>query len=621
MHFSIFDRFKTEHADTTKVSGNDSQAIPADDPVSRRFSDWMGQFHSLGGELQLLNGSTEDEFLAIGAQLHDFHARAGEIERMSRSVVEQIFGEDVSRDIESLSGILDKINGYLSHAEGESEKSTETLQAILSLTTEVDGPIDGFKKTIKNLHMLSTAVKIESARLGEGAAGFNNLADDVERLSVLIKAKSASILHETATLEGMIASTLTRATDFEADQRKRALSIIEKTRESLATLTDIHNRCSGAAALIADCSTEISGNIADVVMSLQFHDITRQQIEHVKEALDDIRGRGALPADGAERSRFLCEIGDICELQSAQLTNAREEFAGAIDRVVDGLRTVAAKEMQMSGETRSMTGIADGAGHSFFKEMEAGMEMVAAVLAESADANRSLAEAMHSVIGSVGEISNFVNDIEEIGSEIELIALNSQVKAANTGDGGAALGVLAEAIQHLSVDARARTRTVTDMLREVTGVTERLELGLDTEVRNVADEVEGLVGELKNLLNSVRGSNEALLGFLSGMDDSVRRLSGDIEHATQGITVQGMADRVIQGVIAALDGVVRDIRLVVPETGMSNKAQRLRELSERYTMHSERRVHDAVTASGKGKGSVPVTSTADADLGDNFELF
>lgn len=68
-----------------------------------------------------------------------------------------------------------------------------------------------------------------------------------------------------------------------------------------------------------------------------------------------------------------------------------------------------------------------------------GLATVTGVLSKCSKTDRELAEIMQKVAQTIGEISGFVTDIEEIGSEIDLIALNSQIKAAHTGVEGAAL--------------------------------------------------------------------------------------------------------------------------------------------------------------------------------------
>ncbi|BDV42395.1 chemotaxis protein [Geotalea uraniireducens] len=607
-------------------SAGDDFAIgaPIGDQLAGQFGGWAQHLETLGEQLLLLNGSTEDEFLAIGARLHDFYSRAADIERMTQAIAGQVMGEEIKGEMASLGTILERIGGYLAHAEEEVEQSTTTLETIRDLIVHLNDPLDGFKKIIKNLHMLSTAVKIESARLGEGAAGFNTLAEDVERLSVSIRDRSASILAERDALGGMIEGTLGRVAQVETEQRKNIRPILDKTGDSLSTLAVVHERCSAAAASVSALSAEISGNIGEVVTSLQFHDITRQQIEHVKEAFDDIRCQ--LEAPVTDSRAVAGECADICELQQAQLQHAAAELVTAVERVVGGLQDIARKEAHMADESRGMAGIADQTGHSLFAEMENDMGMVAAALAESAEANRNLTVAMEAVVASVSDIAKFVNDIEEIGSEIELIALNSQVKAANTGDGGAALGVLAEAIQNLSGDARTRTGAVSEMLRKVTEVTESLIRENRLEVRTMTDEVESLVSELKLLLGSVRRINEELLTFLGEMDGAVQLLSVDIDAATRGVSVHHSVQQVLSEAIGELDDLVRQVRQFVPLASGAGREARLRELAERYTMHSERKVHAAVTGGGASSGGAAFPATAAAyageqELGDNVDLF
>jgi len=621
---SFLSRFRAE-PDHPVTGAAPSAAAAAAHPLEGQFGDWHGRLAAIGSRLALLNGSTEEEFLAIGARLHDFYGRAGQIEGMSRQVAELILGDEIEREMAALHDIVNRIADYLSRSEAESDQGAVTLQTILSHIGCVDEPLEGFRKIIKNLHMLSTAVKIESARLGEGAAGFNTLAEDVERLSVSIKEKSAAILAEKETLSAMIGATLNRATATEARQRDTVRRILDRTRQDLATLAGIHGRCSDAVGIVTAASAETAESIAEVVTSLQFHDITRQQIDHVKEALDDLApiltGQTGDPVKGAG------EVADVCELQEAQLRHARQELSSAVARIVENLRAIARQQTRMSDETRAMAGAADQVGSSFFAGMESDMGRVAEVLSDNAAANRNLAAAMESVVASVRDIAGFVTAIEEIGSEIELIALNSQVKAANTGDGGAALGVLAEAIQHLSVEARTRTGAVSDTLRTVTEVTASLSHDIDTDVREIVEEVDALIGEIRNLLGSVRRINEELVGLLGRVDTAVQSLSRDIDLATGVMTVHETSAAVIDEVLAEIGSIAREARPFAPPSSAHAKELRLRELTDRYTMHSERTVHDTLVT-GKRAGDVAVSAApaamaavGDDGLGDNVELF
>jgi len=58
--------------------------------------------------------------------------------------------------------------------------------------------------------------------------------------------------------------------------------------KTISSVSERHGRASATANHIADTSHEIKFSIGEIVKSLQFHDITRQQIEHVMEAIDEL---------------------------------------------------------------------------------------------------------------------------------------------------------------------------------------------------------------------------------------------------------------------------------------------------------------------------------------------
>jgi len=82
-------------------------------------------------------------------------------------------------------------------------------------------------------------------------------------------------------------------------------------------------------------------------------------------------------------------------------------------------------------------------------------------------ANRELSAVMNSVGDTLQDMSAYSGDIEGIGAQIRLIALNAIVKASHMGLEGASLAVLAEAVHNLSVETCERTGTVGETLRLV----------------------------------------------------------------------------------------------------------------------------------------------------------
>jgi len=586
-------------------------AAASDAELSRLSADWSNSLERAAAELGVVAGSTEDEFLAIGGRLQDFYQRGIGISGVASEMVGEVAGDHVTTAMDGLGEMLDGMGHYVNRARNEIDHSSQTLREILGLLDEVSGPLSGFKKVNKVLRMLGISTKIESARLGQSAAGFDTLASDVGDLSVQVNDKAAIILRRKDDLARAIEQTLVGVLNSGAQQHDQIMAILGRTRESLAALTAINARCSNSVAGVSAVSDEVSRNIGEVVMSMQAHDIVRQQIEHVEQALSELKQRLACGAAGAD------DVAGICELQTAQLRHASTELDGAVQTIMASLREVARKQSGLCAQTSGMAGIADQAGGSFFSGMEQDISVVSSALLDSSKVNQSLCLAMGSVAETVGEIATFVGDIETIGEEIKLIALNAQIQSAYTGTEGASLGVLAEAIQRLSIDAIAHTGAVSGPLQAIIAVTQRLNEGVSEETSGLESEVHGMVVQLSTLLDVLRQVNESLRRSLIRMDDQITRLSADIEQVTAGITVHHRFSQVLQGAVDALAGIIREARRLAPD---SAPGASLEELASRYTMQSERRIHRSLYESTAGAGPAP-DSSHDDGLGGNVELF
>jgi len=228
----------------------------------------------------------------------------------------------------------------------------------------------------------------------------------------------------------------------------------------------------------------------------------------------------------------------------------------------------------------------------------------------------------------------FVSSIEEVGSEIELIAINASIKAAHTGDEGKALGVLAQAIQRLSVEARERTRGVADVLRSVAEVSRDLE-GRATDTRQA------------ELLASYSESQEELSAVLAALDRDLTARMGDLARRCRalGADVDALARsvdldrRICPGLDAAgqeLSRIVTRCREAVPVADDTGRPERLKQLLSRYTMEVERVVHESAFGTGspgaqalrhEDEGEVelfddgPGAPAQDGEDWDNIELF
>lgn len=156
---------------------------------------------------------------------------------------------------------------------------------------------------------------------------------------------------------------------------QNACAVVEKTVVCLDSLQKKHGLSAHMLSEFLDRSNHISRSIGSVVESLQYNDITRQHIEHVKgglrEAADRLSGAGlGRRTDGCQD--FAPIAGDMareCARQAALLASAKEGLCAAVKAIKQNLSDVAGDAAEMSAEIHTVTKGDDQSGKSFLSSL------------------------------------------------------------------------------------------------------------------------------------------------------------------------------------------------------------------------------------------------------------
>ena len=619
------------------MSNNRKKSIPQDQPVTApsppvttampRRHKWEEDIQGMLSNITKGMVSGETYFLTIGAQLNDFQERARSISTTAGQIAEQVANSEGKATLTEVGDLLATLQKYLDHWDNQWHNSALQLRRSEAILPQVETPLDEFRKIHKKLRMLGISTKIESARLGSAAAGFETLANDVEMLSVQVIDRSAQIACQIAKLARLLRDTLACFSAIEQQQKTRARQVITALSVSLGELTKINERCHDAIGLISYVSSSISTKLGQVVMSLQFHDIVRQQIEHIVSAFNTVMTSAAAHNVAGSENDINEEFSAVTELQAAQLQHSADELSEALHRIGSSLGGIVNDVTGMVRDIRAIAGVAGSADSSRFAQMAGDLAMVNESLQECSEANRQLQSAIEDVEVTVHTVSEHVEFIEKVGSEIELIALNSQIKAARTGMEGAALAVLAEAIQRLSLDTLTQTTTVTTTLKEITDEIKGMNQVADTVSLALDREVTGIMHELGRLLMMLQELNGRIVSTVSSMERGIEGLAEDIGTAMGSLSEQQEMVSSLHEGVSMLTLIVAEARSELPELAAQQVASRLRELSSNYTMQSERAVHERLYGKSAENHDPQEMDQSmqpaqdDDGLGDNFELF
>ena len=239
-------------------------------------------------ELQWLLMTTEEAVAALVTAFGGLTKDTDSILHLASAIVECVEGESISSVLENVQALgvaskqfvserLQSTSGILSTVTAETE-----LLSQLSQVTESQASI-ALKIKILNVH-----TKIEVAHLGTVGAGFDYLASELADFSHALTLSTDELTRHTN--QHRSANEKTQSVlSVELPHLREQLAAVELSMVSALQVLDSGlNRLSQAPAQFKKSAEEIAAQIAGVVVAVQGHDITRQQIEHVQQALDVI---------------------------------------------------------------------------------------------------------------------------------------------------------------------------------------------------------------------------------------------------------------------------------------------------------------------------------------------
>jgi hypothetical protein len=579
---------------------------------------WDARLSALAVELARFCADIEGEFVRVGGKLQEFSERAGVISVDAADIAATLGDGGTASPSRGLEQLVDRLEIYFESSGREMGDIEGGLDKMLGGLSVVDGEIGAFMRLVRMLRILGISTRIESARLTRRDTGFDTLSEDVIQLAKGIEHHLEIMTARKLDLRHQISATLMRIASVHKQRGATARDVLTETRGSVVSLRHAHARSAEAATGVAALSGAVSSHIRDVVTSMQFHDITRQQIEHVRDALLELRSSSVAATDAPGAA----EVAAGCELQSAQLELAEQTLLPAAGKIGEALRRIVTDVIDLSLRAREIAGSSGNTGGSMLERLEKRLSPAIGRLLDEAEASRGLSTVLREVATEAETMAGFMSDIEQIGSKIEMVALNASVKAAHTGEEGAALGVLAEALARLCADTRHQSERASSALRSLLAAAEQIGGGLDAgHSRESAVKAEEFGGELLVLTNSLRDIDQKMTALLTRMDTAVRALSADIDATLRRYSAPEMARAVLGPAVRNLRSTGQAARAAAPSgTGQLD----LGRIAARYTTGGERSVHDALTgaaAAGQELAASGAAPAAGSEFGDNVELF
>ncbi|MCK9263162.1 MAG: methyl-accepting chemotaxis protein [Deltaproteobacteria bacterium] len=591
----------------------------AENRSGKAAGSWITALSKVTANLSTLETKTEQDFLQVGEKLQDFHQRSTEMAETASRVLGLMTGEEFHRSISSLMDIIEELRRHLEMSRDHSERTSQVLGQYYDTLCSVSSSLEDFKLLVLNLRMLGFFTRVENVHLFTSDSGFSSLTDDVKNLSESVREKSIEMKRKTDTLLSTISQTLsdmTAAQKMQGAQTEMMLQHIESNHTILSTKTE---NATSSAHRITQSIGKITGNIEEIVSGLQFHDITRQQISHAREALEGIVSD--MEAGQKPWPQLAGIALEICSLQALQLSQSQNEFFNAVESILGNLGGIARNVREIMREANAVAWASDYEGIGFMEEIGSGISSVLTALDQDISEQTRLTSTIRSVSDMVSEMSYFVKGIDGLGLKLQLIALNARIKAAHIGSEGAALDTISGSIYELSKNSRSDTLALSNTLAEVGEAAQSFGQDLAAIQEDQQGQVERLMNSLQSIIASLHEVNTQVMAAVTDMNNQGESLAQDITAMISQVTVHQEVNDALKDARQRILRVVDEIEAAFPDHDRSADETCLQTLDGRYTMESERDVHIRHVGREAERVHVGLKRPARGDLGENVELF
>ena len=571
---------------------------------------WREALQQVIEDLDNLNRSTEQDFLAVGQKLMEFRSAARQVSSDMEALSELISSPAGQAACQALTRVLEHTQAM----DGRLAETGTALESVRDLSGRLQHAFSGLSNRVMVFRTLCTLTRIETARLGGSGVDFGNLAEEVQPLSEQIQSSGEGVLRAAAVLDQGVHRALAGGAELRAKELKDLHEISANVMRNLRSFEERREQARGASAQQAVQYAGVCQAIEDLVHSLQFHDITRQQVEHVIQALrallSDVHGRrGETPP-----------ATPVLALQGSQLSSAAQLFASSVGRIEADLAGIASRVGEMAAASRVLLCDSGDDQNVFFLEME---ESFTSILKAGRGCSGTEAEigttAAH-LKETIDQMRASVAGIDGTEIQIQRIAINATLRATQLEASGDALGVVAEVMQRLATESNQTTEAVAEVLNSMREAADRI-TGPEA---TTAPDTPGIFGEMQSAILELHSSSERSFSRLNQIASLGARLAEDVDALRNGLTAGPLFEQVAR---RALEELERMGALAASQPSQARDgapAPELASLAGQYTMERERDVHRAVAegaAAPLAPAEVPQAVLDGGDFGENVELF
>ena len=562
---------------------------------------------------------SDAEFTELAQGLSDLNSRFASIRQQAKGLDDLLHQRDKDNVLATAYQVykssVDLVHSSMGIAISEQQQMAQ-VEVALTHTCRVR---ETFNRNNLLLRIITMSIRMEASRVDpENQSIFLNVAAAIATIDEKIAKTTAAAFDRIEEVITEAHNERAALHGLEQSLQGRAQHSIDKLQQELNDYQASLVPCANLSSKVAELFTQTGPLTLQIITSLQYQDIVRQQLEHVSAGFDDISNH-LNELDGSSKTNRTPELGFIHHaacVQQAHLSSSRGEIEKAASIVSNGMSELLGIGSQLIGYFTEMEEAAKAAfSRSRISELfKHEIHQLTLVADQSEKANQKISKLVERIDELVRVFSHEISSHE---FEVKIVSLNAQIAAARM----SAANALNKLAEESSLVANANALTTAELTLELQGC-----LGQLQAIKNDADAFMSIVTEEKSALETNAADVCAKLASLGSQigdrSTTVRREFESVHKGQNELLGRLRLNELVESSYEPAIIVCEKLRVAtrtfaLPEDLTAEGQRKLTAHQNRYTMERENELH----ANALNNNAAPITTSFAGAAAGDIDLF
>jgi hypothetical protein len=550
-----------------------------------RKAEFLAVLAGAGADLERLARSSETEMESVSHAFKSLASQADTILKQAASIVGCIEKESMGSVLASVQSLCLTVKDFLGRRLEAATTILGTLREeeksllLLIRVTQSQEAIAG------HLRALSVLTNVEVAHLGSTGGNFQLLAQELSSFSKSLTQQTLELARDTKSRQKTIAETRNELASSLPRLRGEMTRMEDGIGTTLRVIDAGLSQQADVPIQFRRCAEQTAQETAGVVAAIQAHDITRQQIEHVQQALQLIASRITSADYARDDDPPVAHAGlkiQILQLKTIQETVAN--WTSQVRRCMEGIQQLSASGVAGIGPT------------VLRQEQELSAELAHIELLQQK--SQEYSGRMQGTLGGLSSLADLVNvhlkRSHMIRARLQILMFNSLIEAQRLGGRGAVVSAIARLIKEVSEEWIAIGNQSQLALSEILGLVQRTTALMEVFSEASCQKLREDQAQTRAALDAVASTAALVANEATQMQTITENMHANLaDVAATGPRLE-LSFGYLDSVLRQMEGLAREWESHDPRAaGPCDPAEVERWLSASYTTEIERSVMSA----------------------------